>query len=130
MKLSEAIRLSIGVFNEQREIFMCRDGYGGVPGPCGCALGTAAYSVGMRVLMCHISKELAAHFPILLHKVSWPIFGHYFPMERELRDWISVSHFRGMSREAIADRVEQLERELEAQQVSAPETIVGAHEQA
>ena len=42
-KLSEAILLSIGAVRERRDLFLIDDN-----GPCGCAIGTALYSVGVR----------------------------------------------------------------------------------
>lgn len=109
MKLSEAIRLSIGVVTEVRNCYLVpRWTDDGNKYWCGCALGTAGYSIGLRDLCHPDDARLFEAFPLLGTMVEkGPYYG-------TLAQVISCLHYKGhMTREEIAQWVESLEVAVE-----------------
>ena len=96
-KLSEAILLSIGVVKEQRDIYLKTDSE-----PCGCAIGTALYSVGLRY---GDLSSLYQFWPWTRQAYSYGI--------RTIAQEISRRHIAGASREAIAAWIATIEPQEE-----------------
>lgn len=122
MRLSEAIRLGIGVVQDDRNLWLFVPEVGC---PHGCAIGTALYSVGVRTVL---------EYPELVERgngreiceIIWP-WTKATSAENEymtIASLISFRHHCGESREAIAAWIESIEpkeevsheqREYEAQ---------------
>ncbi len=100
MKLSEAIILSIGMVTNYRSAWLLP----GDNGPCGCAIGTALYSVfgeaaihaGSGIDRCH------AEWPWTRNK--W-----HCHEEHSIAHEISHRHYKGESRESIAAWIATIE---------------------
>ena len=114
MKVSQAIRLSIGVVREDRSLYLF-DG-------AGCALGTAYYSLGHRFLA--RAEEAEREWPWLRTSVQCPeeqCYRYSFDVPTSLV--IShLHHTHHWSREVIADWIETLEKELEPEEAPHAET--------
>jgi hypothetical protein len=116
MKLSEAITLSIGVVNNNPSIFLAMNDWSGVPGPCGCAIGTALYSAGYRSIY-----ELVSWNGVDALIKVWPWTAQKLADGRSIAGTISDRHSDGESRESIAawvatiepQEVSQLEEQLQ-----------------
>ena len=100
-KLSEAILLSIGVVRERRDLYLIDDN-----GPCGCAIGTALYSVGVRN---------DAHLSFLYK--FWPWTNQAYSSKvwwvKTIGREISRRHYKGATREAIAAWIATIEPQEE-----------------
>ena len=110
MRFSEALRLGIGVVENNTKLYLVQEGENWQ----GCALGTAGYAVGLRAVMNEYDKNLHQAFPIL----SWmkPEHSCYGGIHL-LAITISAYHYtKRMTREQIADWVETLEPIFEAEQ--------------
>ena len=121
MHFSEALRLGIGVVTERRDLFLHPEER------CGCALGTAEYARGRRHLLITggvSDPEMLAAFPLLAREID--LEGSATP-GRRLSEDISWAHVNGLSREAIAGKVEALERRFAEQPVEQPEAHVPVH---
>ena len=96
-KLSDAILLSIGIVRERRDLYLIDDDNND---PCGCAIGTALYSVGIRGY-----ADLSLLFSF------WPWTRHASPsgMGWTIAREISQLHYEGATREAIAAWVATIE---------------------
>lgn len=102
MKLSEAIVLSIGVVRNDSTLYFSPDGWLNGPGPCGCAIGTALYSVGVRSWV-----DLKSGRPDdWTHEIyyRWP-----WTVHDKIAAALSHRHTRGESREALAAWIATLE---------------------
>lgn len=100
MKLSDAILLGIGAVEERRNVFFLpkelnRDS--DYSRPCGCAIGTALYSVGMRSSCSSVDEYVAAM------QAHWP----WVTLDCFLH--ISGRHAYGESRESIAAWIATIE---------------------
>ena len=108
MKLSEAILLSIGAIRNEPLQFFNPNGYRSKPGACGCAIGTALYSMGLRVQ----SRKLPGYENIWCQQAYWELMKQYWPwLHDELISEISCRHTAGESRESIAKWIATIEPE-------------------
>ena len=122
MRLSEAIRLGAMAIKpcRGRWVGYKNNDYSGEV-VAGCLYGTALYAIGQRDFY-NASEEVAKRWPFLFNKgrvgdITGP--------------WEDVLHFlyehSGWTREAIADLVEQLEQQIEAEQSALVEQEVASH---
>jgi hypothetical protein len=91
MKLSEAIRLGIGAVKNDASVFLIERRK---EGPCGCAIGTALYSVGEKY-SCEGIADCERYWP--------------WTKKDDISFQISSRHFKGESRESIAAWIETIE---------------------
>ena len=99
MKLSEAILLSIGAVDNEPRLFLStnRDK------PCGCAIGTALYSLG------ETEYTVTSSWIVALQR-HWPWLSYELGVE------VSTRHSSGESRESIAQWIASIEpQEIEDQ---------------
>lgn len=111
MKLSEAIRLGIGVVKNDRSLWLIpRDN-----GPCGCAIGTALYAAGKAhggwvtrgIEKCH---------------ETWPWTAETYKGTITIAQELSMRHGLGASRESLADWIESLEvQQMEVESTTSKE---------
>lgn len=96
MKLSEAILLSIGAVKNDPTVFLVSK-WGD---PCGCAIGTALFSIGMTDSLSGIDE---------CHQ-TWPWTAQRFMGQHDsIAHEISMRHSNGESREALAQWVATIE---------------------
>ena len=102
MKLSEAILLSIGAVKEIRSNFFIPDG------PCGCALGTALYSTGLRKRLPGEYTNGTQYFREIERLWPWTkaVIGDG---SRTIAEEISYRHVNGQSRESLAAWITTIE---------------------
>jgi hypothetical protein len=95
MKLSEAIRLSIGAVEETRMTW------------CGCAIGTALHSLGKKPR--YFDEHYGFDGPVQQIIELWPWTAEKCGMDSSIAMAISNRHSRGESRESIAAWIESIE---------------------
>lgn len=105
IKLSEAILLGIGAVREERLQYLNLHGFGGRPGVCGCAIGTALYAVGCRIVY---GRDVPVCYTRAMEKL-WP-----WTKTGSIVSAMSLRHIRGETRESIAAWIATIEPQDES----------------
>lgn len=111
MRLSEAILLSIGAVNNQRYQFFNPDRWEDTDGPCGCVLGTALYSMGLRQKDGRFGITSGGDEISYFRAIEqlWP-----WTRKNNIATEMAVRHARGGSRESIAAWIATIEPQEES----------------